>query len=112
MLLPLYLKSTAVSAVCTPCSYIVDGDVRLVSRKGHTYKSFRTLCDCIASGVGAEDAVLDGEIVCLDERGHPHVNTLMYRLFFEAGNKIMQTRARAECHALLGETHHPARATK
>ena len=50
--------------------YIVDGDVRLVSRKGHAYRAFRNLCDYIASDVRAEDAVLDGEIVCLDERGH------------------------------------------
>lgn len=49
--------------------YIAEGNVKLVSRRGHTYKSFRNLCDCIASDVRAEDAILDGEIVCLDERG-------------------------------------------
>jgi bifunctional non-homologous end joining protein LigD len=59
--------------------YITEGNVRLVSRKGHTYKSFRNLCDCMASDVPAEDAILDGEIVCLDDRGYSQFNTLMYR---------------------------------
>ena len=59
--------------------YITEGNVRLVSRKGHTYKSFRSLCDCIASDVHAEDAILDGEIVCLDDRGYSQFKTLMYR---------------------------------
>jgi bifunctional non-homologous end joining protein LigD len=59
--------------------YITEGNVRLVSRKGHTYKSFRNLCDCIASELYVEDAILDGEIVCLDDRGYSQFNTLMYR---------------------------------
>jgi bifunctional non-homologous end joining protein LigD len=59
--------------------YVTEGNVRLVSRKGHTYKSFRNLCESIASDVRAEDAILDGEIVCLDDRGYSQFNTLMYR---------------------------------
>jgi bifunctional non-homologous end joining protein LigD len=59
--------------------YITEGNVRLVSRKGHTYKSFRNLCDGIDSDVRGNDAILDGEIVCLDERGHSQFNTLLYR---------------------------------
>ena len=58
--------------------YISEGNVKLVSRKGHIYKSFRSLCDCIPSDVRAEDAILDGEIVCLDDRGYSQFNALMY----------------------------------
>ncbi len=59
--------------------YISEGNVRLVSRKGHTYKSFRNLCEYIPSDIRATDAILDGEIVCLDDRGYSQFNTLMYR---------------------------------
>ena len=58
--------------------YITEGNVKLVSRRGHTYRSFRSLCDGIASDLRVEDAILDGEIVCLDERGHSQFNTLLY----------------------------------
>jgi len=59
--------------------YVAEGNVRLVSRRGHTYKSFRSLCESIASNVSAEDAILDGEVVCLDDRGCSQFNTLVYR---------------------------------
>jgi ATP-dependent DNA ligase len=59
--------------------YLTKGNVRLVSRRGHTYKSFRNLCEHIPSDVRATDAILDGEIVCLDDRGYSQFNTLMYR---------------------------------
>jgi len=60
-------------------AYIVEGHCRLVSRRNYVYKSFATLCESIAGDLRVEDAVLDGEIVCLDENGHSQFNRLMYR---------------------------------
>jgi ATP-dependent DNA ligase len=41
----------------------------LVSRNGHTFKHWPHLCEELAHAVTAHDAVIDGEIVCLDARG-------------------------------------------
>jgi ATP-dependent DNA ligase len=40
----------------------------LVSRNGHTFKHWPQLCEELAHAVKAHDAVIDGEIVCLDAR--------------------------------------------
>ena len=40
---------------------------RLVSRRSNTYKSFRNLCAAMHAELKC-DAVLDGEIVCLDRK--------------------------------------------
>jgi ATP-dependent DNA ligase len=55
----------------------VDG-VRLVSRRRNTYKSFPRLCATINSTIAC-DAVLDGEIVCLDSHGRPQFYELLRR---------------------------------
>ena len=47
-------------------AYLESGSVRLVSRRGHVYRSFPVLCDSIRHDLKAADAILDGEIVCLD----------------------------------------------
>src|SRR5215469_8381433 len=60
-------------------AYIVDGDCRLVSRRNHVYKSFATLCQSIVADLQVEDAVLDGELVCLGENGHSQFNRLMFK---------------------------------
>jgi hypothetical protein len=39
----------------------------LVSRNGHTFKHWPQLCEELAHAVKPHDAVIDGEIVCLDE---------------------------------------------
>jgi len=44
-------------------------NVRLVSRRGHLNRSFPVLCDSIRHDLKAADAILDGEIVCLDAEG-------------------------------------------
>ena len=54
-----------------------DTGVELVSRKGHVYKSFASLGDELRR-IG-HDAVLDGEIACLDGEGRSVFNTLLYR---------------------------------
>jgi bifunctional non-homologous end joining protein LigD len=61
-------------------AYIEDGKCRLVSRRRHEYKSFRQLQAAIAT-LPVKDAVIDGEIVCLDPLGR----SLFYDLMFRRG---------------------------
>ncbi len=57
----------------------VEGDgARLVSRRGNPYRSFPRLCGAIGDELKCE-AVLDGEIVCLDAEGRPHFYGLVRR---------------------------------
>jgi hypothetical protein len=46
-----------------------NGRCTLVSRNGNAFKSFPDLCEDMGRGLAVRDAVLDGEIVCLDRRG-------------------------------------------
>ena len=53
---------------------------QLISRNGNPFSSFSGLADTIAASVPhVKDAVLDGEIVCLNKRGHPQFNDLLLR---------------------------------
>ncbi|PYU17824.1 MAG: hypothetical protein DMG32_27210 [Acidobacteria bacterium] len=52
-------------------AYVENGSARLVSRRHNTYKSFDTLCTQIVQCLKVQDAILDGEIVCLDKDGRP-----------------------------------------
>jgi len=60
-------------------AYVEAGECRLISRKGHAYKRFESLRHAIAANVTAESAILDGEIVCLDEQGRSQFYDLMFR---------------------------------
>jgi bifunctional non-homologous end joining protein LigD len=51
----------------------------LVSRNGHVFKSWPQLTEEIAPGVRAHDAILDGEIVCLDADGRSNFKNLLFR---------------------------------
>lgn len=53
--------------------------VRLVSRNGNRFASFTDLCASLEMFLKAKHAVLDGEIVCLDENGHSRFNELLFR---------------------------------
>jgi bifunctional non-homologous end joining protein LigD len=53
--------------------------VRLVSRKGNGFSSFGDLCASLEFFLKAKSAVLDGEIVCLNENGHSQFNELLFR---------------------------------
>lgn len=59
-------------------AYIEKGECSLVSRKGNSFKSWPALCSTIAS-LDCENAILDGEIVCLDEQGKADFNSLLFR---------------------------------
>ena len=66
---------------------VENGEGRLVSRNGNTFASFRDPAADVAASFRGADAVLDGEIVCLDVHGCPQFEDLMFRrgeLFFVA----------------------------
>ena len=52
---------------------------QLISRNGHPFASFSDLTDSMAASMPAETLVLDGEIVCLDRKGRPQFNDLLFR---------------------------------
>jgi bifunctional non-homologous end joining protein LigD len=51
----------------------------LTSRNGHTFTKFKLLAEEIAHSVHANDALLDGEIVCLDADGRSNFHKLLFR---------------------------------
>jgi bifunctional non-homologous end joining protein LigD len=59
-------------------AYVEDGHCRLVSRRRNTYKSFEVLREAL-SGLKAQSAILDGEIVALDTNGVSQFKELLYR---------------------------------
>src|SRR5215471_21335128 len=60
-------------------AYVEGGKCRLVSRRRHEYKSFHELCASIATHLRGNEAVLDGEIVCLDEYGRSRFRNSIIR---------------------------------
>jgi bifunctional non-homologous end joining protein LigD len=59
-------------------AYISDGHCELVSRRRNAYKNFGELRDRLA-GLKVKDAVIDGELVCLDSEGRSIFNELLFR---------------------------------
>ena len=59
----------------------IDGKrTQLVSRNGHPFASFSDLGHAIAAALPyTQRAVLDGEIVCLDRKGRPQFEDLLFR---------------------------------
>lgn len=51
----------------------------LISRNGHRFKSWPQLAEEVAHAVKANDAVLDGEIGCLEADGRSNFHALMFR---------------------------------
>jgi bifunctional non-homologous end joining protein LigD len=60
-------------------AYLDNGCCRLVSRNGHEFASFADLASSIATLADATTAVFDGEIVCVDAKGRPRFNDLLFR---------------------------------
>ena len=60
-------------------AYVEDWKCRLVSRRRNEYKSFHELCASIADHLKGHDAVLDGEICCLDQFGRSQFQQLLFR---------------------------------
>jgi hypothetical protein len=59
-------------------AHIWDGNCELISRKRNAYKSFNELRENLAN-LKVQNAVIDGEIVCLDEEGRSIFNELLFR---------------------------------
>jgi bifunctional non-homologous end joining protein LigD len=59
-------------------AHIWDGKCELVSRRRNPYKSFHELRDNLAK-LNVKDAIIDGEIVCLDDEGRSIFNELLFR---------------------------------
>jgi len=55
-------------------AHVTDGLVSLVSRYGHHYTRFGELAREISRILAGREAVLDGELVCLDAEGKSHVD--------------------------------------
>jgi bifunctional non-homologous end joining protein LigD len=53
----------------TAVAYVSGGQCQLVSRKNYAYKSFARLQTTMAQHLRVKNAILDGEIVCLDQDG-------------------------------------------
>jgi bifunctional non-homologous end joining protein LigD len=60
-------------------AYVNGGGAELFSRRDLRYRQFADLCSEISLDLNADDAVLDGEIVKLDENGRPIFVDLMRR---------------------------------
>jgi ATP-dependent DNA ligase len=59
-------------------AHIWDGNCELISRKRNAYKSFQALRDNLAQ-LKVKNAVIDGELVCLDSEGRSIFNELLFR---------------------------------
>jgi bifunctional non-homologous end joining protein LigD len=58
----------------------VDGHhCTLVSRNGHTFKHWPQLCQELAHAAKAHEALIDGELVCLDAQGRSNFKSLLFR---------------------------------
>lgn len=78
------------------------GKVRLVSRNGNDVTAlYPELGDVAATVTGADSAVLDGEIVALDERGRPSFSRLQQRFNLTRGREIARLAQSAPVHLML-----------
>jgi bifunctional non-homologous end joining protein LigD len=59
-------------------AFIEGGQCQLVSRNGNVFRRFAELAQNIVSMLRATEAVLDGEIVCVDESGRTIFNDLLF----------------------------------
>lgn len=60
-------------------AYLKGDRCRLVSRNGHRFDQFGPLCQWLATHLNVEEAVVDGEIVCLDAGGRSQFYELLTR---------------------------------
>lgn len=60
-------------------AYFDRGKSWLVSRNNFTYKRFSPLCEHLGHLLRLGNAILDGEIVCIDDHGRPRFYDLMFQ---------------------------------
>jgi bifunctional non-homologous end joining protein LigD len=59
--------------------YIENGQCDLVSRNGNAFRNFKNLAQSIGENLAVENAVIDGEIACIDDHGRSVFNDLLFR---------------------------------
>jgi len=59
-------------------AHVWDGHCELISRRRNSYKSFQELRDNLAK-FKVKNAVIDGELVCLDAEGRSIFDELLFR---------------------------------
>ena len=64
------IRRSRVAWLNSDASVTINGECRLLSRNGNSFKSFPVLSAGIADELRAPSAILDGEIGCLDAYGH------------------------------------------
>src|SRR5262245_33541405 len=57
-------------------AYFENGTCDLVSRNKHVFGGFKELREWLGQNIRVRDAIIDGEICCLDETGTPRFNDL------------------------------------
>jgi bifunctional non-homologous end joining protein LigD len=60
-------------------AYIEHGRCRLLSRNGHEFSSVGSLASSLAQIPDEGGVILDGEITCVDMKGRPRFNDLLFR---------------------------------
>ena len=60
-------------------AYVADGECKLVSRKRNVFKILGPLQAAIARTLKVKNAILDGELICLDAQGRNVFKTLLPR---------------------------------
>jgi bifunctional non-homologous end joining protein LigD len=60
-------------------AYIAEGKCRLLSRNLHSFRGFMPLRSALAQQLRVQSAILDGEIVSMDAKGHADFNALLNR---------------------------------
>jgi bifunctional non-homologous end joining protein LigD len=60
-------------------AYIENGQCDLASRNENTFRNFKDLALWIGENLRVENAVLDGEIACVDDSGRSVFNDLLFR---------------------------------
>jgi hypothetical protein len=60
-------------------AHISNGDCTLISRNGNAFRSFESLRAAIPGDLTPQQAVIDGEIVCLDAQGRSRFTDLLFR---------------------------------
>jgi len=60
-------------------AYIENRCCGLISRNGHHFRGFNPLCDGIAGQLKVKNAIIDGEVCCLDKDGRSQFNQLLFR---------------------------------
>jgi ATP-dependent DNA ligase len=60
-------------------AYLENGRCRLVSRNGHAFSSFDSLASSLTKIPHDGGLILDGELACVDAKGRPRFNDLLFR---------------------------------